>query len=66
MADAPTHCDSDRPEDPESRFLIALWQHLDAASEISIDKRVIERLDEVRENCEMAVVLIRASQAGLH
>lgn len=66
MPDDPACPDGDVSEDPESRFLIALWQHLDAASDISIDKRVIERLDEVREKCEMAIMLIRAWQAGTY
>lgn len=64
MADDPTNRESDVSEDPESRFLIALWLHLDAASDIAIGSRVIDRLDEVREHCEMAVALIRTWQAG--
>ena len=66
MAVDPTNCDSDDPKDPEARFLVALWRHLDAASDISIDMRVIERLGEVRENCEMAIALISAWQTEQH
>lgn len=66
MADDPTYCDNGVSDDAGSRFLIALWQDLDAASDVAIDNRVIDRLDEVRENCEMAVALIRTWQAGQH
>lgn len=56
--------DNDGLDNPESHFLIALWRHLDAASDIAIDKAVMGRLDEVLENCEAAAALIRGWRAG--
>jgi hypothetical protein len=58
MADLPPD-DDNAPNDPESRFLIALWDLLGQAYELSTTEEVMSRLDEIRGRCEAAVVLLR-------
>lgn len=45
--------------DKDDPFLIALWDHLDAASSISVGDDVLSRLDEVAHHCQAAIDLIK-------
>jgi hypothetical protein len=58
MADLPPD-DDDAHDDPESRFLIALWDLLGQAYELSTGEDVMSRLDEILAECEAAVALLR-------
>lgn len=58
MPDAPTGEDA-TSTDPESKFLIELWDHLDSAYTISVNADVMGRLDDIRRHCEAAMALIQ-------
>lgn len=56
MADLPP---DDVNDDPESRFLVELWDLLGEALEISTAEDVMSRLNEVLAHCEAAVALLQ-------
>lgn len=60
MADAPDDTDDPVPDDPESLFLIELWDRLERAYIISVEATVIDLLPEIERLCEEAAALIRA------
>ena len=62
MAHLPPDTDDDAPNYPESRFLIRLWTHLDAAADLSVGANVLLRLDEIADRCERAIAEIRSWQ----
>jgi hypothetical protein len=51
--------DEAAPDDPESRFLIALWDLLGEAYELSTTAQVMSRLDVILARCEAAAALLR-------
>lgn len=59
MASDPPQDDDPVPDDPESRFLITLWDRLDKAAEISVNADVMDHLGEILGFCEEAARLIR-------
>jgi len=59
MPQPPHGDDADVLDDPESRFLIALWDSLERACDLATAHNVLERLDEVLQQCEAAAGLIR-------
>lgn len=63
MADPHEDPDDPIPDDPESRFLIALWDHLERAYVISVEADVIVNLAEIERLCTEAAGLIRAYRA---
>lgn len=63
-ADPPPEGD-ETPNHPESAFLIRLWDHLDAAADLSVRATVLYHLDEIADHCAQAIAEIRAwQQAG--
>jgi hypothetical protein len=55
--------EADEPSNhPESAFLIRLWDHLDAAAELSVRATVLHHLDEIADHCAQAIAEIRAWQ----
>jgi hypothetical protein len=59
MPQTPPEEDDAAPDDPESRFLIALWDNLERAQETAVERDVMKRLGEVLEHCEAAAAVIR-------
>ncbi len=66
MPRPPPEEDANVPDDPESRFLIGLWDSLERAQEIAVTRNVLERLDEVLKHCEAAAAAIRHWRAEPH
>jgi hypothetical protein len=58
MADPPNSSDEDR-ETAEDRFLIALWELLERALELSTATDAMDHIDEVSRCCEAAARLCR-------
>jgi hypothetical protein len=62
MDEAPPDNEDGAPNYPESPFLIRLWEHLDAAAELSVVAGVLGNLDEIADHCQGAIDEIRAWQ----
>jgi len=52
------------PDDPESVFLVALWDRLELAHELSVGVDVISRVDAIRRLCDEASALIKQFRAS--
>jgi len=63
MAETPPLDDDEEPTDPQSLFLISLWDKLDRAEAASVNADVLDHLDEIQTLCEEAAAIIRQWRA---
>lgn len=56
--------DDPGPTDPESLFLTALWDRLDAATEAASGLDAMARMPEVLRLCEEAIEIIKRGPVG--
>ncbi len=61
----PLPIDDPAPTDPESLFLIDLWDRLEGATDAAISADAMARMPEVLRLCEEAIEIIKRGPASV-